>query len=345
MISIWKENGSGGLVQTAILEHTCWIQVVAPSAMEIETLHREYHIHPDIISDILDIDERSRCEREEDYTLIIARVPVPAPDKAVPYHTIPLGIILVRDLIITIALAETELLKELSENRVKNVSLAAPKTFVLRLMQRSTMHYLRYLKEINRKTAAIEEDLHRSIKNVELVRLLAMEKSLVYFTTSIRSNDLLLEKYAELIHRGSPDFIEAKAYMFVGPSQQRLSMENMPLHEEVVAFSQELAKHLPDYEIVSDHVPSRVVMFAKQKFKIDGVWKTWIDFPAFQERALSEKEFTALDYCTRTPQVGLSGKKTAEHQQEVKERFRKRTHIFVDEKTEEMAFYGGNTKT
>ncbi|HLC98099.1 MAG TPA: 4-demethylwyosine synthase TYW1 [Candidatus Nanoarchaeia archaeon] len=158
-------------------------------------------------------------------------------------------------------------------------------------------------------------------------------------------NDLLLEKYAELIHRGSPDFIEAKAYMFVGPSQQRLSMENMPLHEEVVAFSQELAKHLPDYEIVSDHVPSRVVMFAKQKFKIDGVWKTWIDFPAFQERALSEKEFTALDYCTRTPQVGLSGKKTAEHQQEVKERFRKRTHIFVDEKTEEMAFYGGNTKT
>ena len=202
MISIWKENGSGGLVQTAILEHTCWIQVVAPSAMEIETLHREYHIHPDIISDILDIDERSRCEREEDYTLIIARVPVPAPDKAVPYHTIPLGIILVRDLIITIALADTELLKELSENRVKNVSLAAPKTFVLRLMQRSTMHYLRYLKEINRKTAAIEEDLHRSIKNVELVRLLAMEKSLVYFTTSIRSNDLLLEKLNKTVLTG-----------------------------------------------------------------------------------------------------------------------------------------------
>ena len=61
-------------------------------------------------------------------------------------------------------------------------------------------------------------------------------------------NDVMPDKYAELIMRGYPDFIEAKAYMFVGPSQQRLQRDNMPLHEEVVAFSQELLQHLPDYE-------------------------------------------------------------------------------------------------
>jgi magnesium transporter len=227
MITIWKENGIGGIVQTAILERNCWIQVVAPTAMEIETLHREYHIHPDVISDILDLDERSRCDREEDYTLIITRVPVHDPGKDVAHYTIPLGIILVRDLIITISLMETDLLKEIAENKVKNLNVSAPKTFVLRLMQRSTVLYLRYLKEINRRTAAVEDDLHRSIKNVELVRLLAMEKSLVFFTTSIRSNELLLEKLNKVVLTG---LTEAQADLFEDVAieyRQALEMANI----------------------------------------------------------------------------------------------------------------------
>ncbi|MBI2668306.1 4-demethylwyosine synthase TYW1 [Candidatus Woesearchaeota archaeon] len=157
-------------------------------------------------------------------------------------------------------------------------------------------------------------------------------------------NDVLLDKYAELIMKGFPDFIEVKSYMHVGPSQQRLKRENMPLHEEIVEFCKDLVIHLPEYEIVSEHLPSRVVMLAKKKFKKNGVWHTWIDFEKFHELAASGKEFTTDDYLKKTPQVGLSGKGTVDKrksevkgEQEVKT---KEENIFVDEKTDEMEFYG-----
>jgi len=157
-------------------------------------------------------------------------------------------------------------------------------------------------------------------------------------------NDSMHEKYAEMILKGNSDFIEVKSYMHVGPSTERLTRENMPLHEEIVAFSQELVKFLPDYEIVSEHIPSRVLMFAKKKFKKDGVWHTWIDFPKYDELVNSGKEFTADDYSMKTPQVGLSGKGTIDRMPEEKrEKYLKEKgsspEVFVDEKTQELEFY------
>lgn len=156
-------------------------------------------------------------------------------------------------------------------------------------------------------------------------------------------NDVFPEKYAELIHKGSPDFIEIKAYMFVGPSRQRLNQSNMPLHEEVVEFSKVIVDYLPEYGIVSEHIPSRVVMLAKKRFKrIDG-WYTWIDFSKFQELVLSGKEFGTDDYLVKTPQTGISGKGTKERIAEAikkkEEKLQKENVVFVDEKTEELEFY------
>ncbi len=163
-------------------------------------------------------------------------------------------------------------------------------------------------------------------------------------------NDILPEKYAELINKGSSDFIEVKAYMFVGPSRQRLSKENMPLHEEVVVFCKTLLPYLPDYEIVSEHIPSRVVLFAKKKFKHEDGWYTWIDFEKFHELANSGQDFATDDYSKKTPQVGLSGKGSIDYMPaHVKERYFKEMKekkdkgedipIFVDEKTDELDFY------
>lgn len=113
------------------------------------------------------------------------------------------------------------------------------------------------------------------------------------------------ELYAEMIKKGNPDFIEIKAYMHVGASQQRLKRSNMPTHEEVMHFSEELKKFLPDYEIVSEHKPSTVVMLAKNKFLIDGEWHTWIDFEKFTQLAnsKSKKSFSTMDYLKKTPDV------------------------------------------
>ncbi|MAG73176.1 4-demethylwyosine synthase TYW1, partial [archaeon] len=166
------------------------------------------------------------------------------------------------------------------------------------------------------------------------------ERTCVRLTIIKSINDVFVEKYADLIHRGDSDFIEVKAYMHVGQSQLRLKRENMPLHEEVVIFSKKLAEHLPGYEIVSEHISSRVVMFAKKQFKQDGVWKTWIDFPKWDQLMKSGEEFNSMSYCVRTPQTGLSGKGTIDNAPaHVQERLRKEHPLFVSEETEELSFY------
>tara|TARA_Y100000310_G_scaffold63663_1_gene59121 strand:- start:113 stop:637 length:525 start_codon:yes stop_codon:yes gene_type:complete len=161
------------------------------------------------------------------------------------------------------------------------------------------------------------------------------------------------EEYAKMIQKGNPDFIEAKAYMWIGASQERLEKSNMPMHEEVLKFTKELVKHLEDYEIVSEHIPSRVIMLAKKKFKIDNTWNTWIDFKKYEELANSNKPFTTEDYLKATPKnlLGISGKGTLEHykgradkmgvspeeQRKMFKELEKRAN--VDEKTEEISFH------
>jgi tRNA wybutosine-synthesizing protein 1 len=109
------------------------------------------------------------------------------------------------------------------------------------------------------------------------------------------------QQYADLIHKGDPDFIEVKAYMYVGASQERLERSNMPDHDEVVEFTKQLLSFLPHHELVSEHVPSRVTMLAKKKYKKNGKWHTWIDFPKWHELACSGKDFTSDDYLKETP--------------------------------------------
>jgi tRNA wybutosine-synthesizing protein 1 len=120
------------------------------------------------------------------------------------------------------------------------------------------------------------------------------------------------EKYAELISRANPDFVECKSYMFVGSSRQRLSLRNMPWHEEVMAFAQEVASFLPQYEIVAEHTMSRAVLLAKKEWKAKKAkvkgrngqdeWQTWIDFKKWHELVNSGKEFSSKDYRMKTPE-------------------------------------------
>ena len=137
------------------------------------------------------------------------------------------------------------------------------------------------------------------------------ERTCIRLTVVKGVNDVDAPGYAKLIKKGDPDFLEVKGYMFVGASKERLVNENMPWHEEVVEFAKLLEKELTDYEIVSDHVPSRVVLLSKKKFKKDGVWHTWIDFKKYHEfvNSKEDKKFTADDYIAKTPTVGLSGRK------------------------------------
>ncbi len=172
-----------------------WIDVVDPNKDELATLERDYKVNSDHLTDIMDIDEQSRIEKEDEYTLVICRLPVYDARFEVCYFTVPCGVLLFPDRIITVCQYDNEVLDEIRNGRVKGLDLKNKSAFILHLFSRAAICYLRYLKDINRRTAVIEGELQRSVKNHELTQLLSIEKSLVYFTTSIKSNEILLEKF------------------------------------------------------------------------------------------------------------------------------------------------------
>uniref|UniRef100_A0A4W6CX41 S-adenosyl-L-methionine-dependent tRNA 4-demethylwyosine synthase TYW1 n=1 Tax=Lates calcarifer TaxID=8187 RepID=A0A4W6CX41_LATCA len=137
----------------------------------------------------------------------------------------------------------------------------------------------------------------------------------VYRLTLVKAwNVEEMQAYSELIALGQPDFIEVKGVTYCGESSaSSLTMANVPWHQEVVAFVQQLADMLPQYEIACEHEHSNCLLIAHTKFKVEGEWWTWIDYERFQELVQAHEEsggqqsFSALDYIAKTPSWALFG--------------------------------------
>jgi magnesium transporter len=194
MIKIFKTFG--GYAEISKVEKGCWINVTHPDPNEIQRLSDEFSLPSDILLDILDIDERSRIELDDDWTLIILRIPVEVRNNGVPFQTVPLGIIFTDQFTLTLCIQNNEILPEeqFSPFREQYKQITDVFNFTLRLFLRTSNLYLKFLKQINQQTAQIEQDLEQSIKNRELNKLLKMEKCLVFFITSIKSNEIVLAR-------------------------------------------------------------------------------------------------------------------------------------------------------
>ena len=194
MIKIFKTFG--GYSNIAKAEKGCWINVTQPTETEIHRLSSEFQLPQDAITDILDADERPRVEFDDDWSLIIMRIPIESKNNGVPYQTVPLGIFISSSFVLTLCLRNNEILpmEQASPFRDHYKQITDNYNFILRLFLRSGNTYLRYLKQINKQTSMIEQDLEKSIKNKELNLLLKMEKCLVYFITSIKANEIVLAK-------------------------------------------------------------------------------------------------------------------------------------------------------
>ena len=171
-----------------------WIDARKVSQEELLFLQNEYKLDAELLLDVMDQDELSRIENWDDYVLSIMRLPVFTPNSEVSYSTAPVGAIIFPDKIITICWTDCEVLKDMSANRIKGLSLMDFPAFLIRILARSDIMFLRYLKEISRRVTSIQGELHEQIENAELIQLLNLEKSLTYFTTSLRANQILLEK-------------------------------------------------------------------------------------------------------------------------------------------------------
>jgi magnesium transporter len=195
MIRIFKSLG--GYIEIPAAQNGCWLNVTSPSQEEIQTLIRDFSMPEDLIQDILDTDERPRLESDDDWSLIILRIPVPSPNNSVPFFTVPLGVFMTEKYTITLCSVVNEVLppEEPSLYREQYQQVNDVLNFTLKLFLRAANIYLKYLKVINQHTSLIEKDLEKSIRNEELNRLVKMEKCLVYFVTSLKGNEMALTRF------------------------------------------------------------------------------------------------------------------------------------------------------
>jgi len=174
-------------------EKNCWINVVDPSLEEISFLTQKLLLAPEILNDPLDPDENARVESHKNYLLIVCRIPYENDAKNdIPYKTIALGIVFKRDLILTICSKPNLITRAFIEGRVRNFYTSLRERFVMQLFLNSSTMYLKYLKEINHKSNDIQQFLQKSTRNRELFDLLNLEKSMVYFSTSLKANELMM---------------------------------------------------------------------------------------------------------------------------------------------------------
>lgn len=175
-----------------------WINLVNPTENEIKKVCENVRIQEEFIRDSLDFEEKARIDIEEDDGTILFIVDVPIIEKTEDselYTTMPLGMIIVRDdFFITVSLKENKIIKGFENSRMKKFETYKKTKLIFQILYSNSSYYLMYLKQINKETEIAEHILKNSMKNKELLKLLAMEKSLVYLTTSLKSNELIMEK-------------------------------------------------------------------------------------------------------------------------------------------------------
>ncbi|MCB0103169.1 MAG: magnesium transporter CorA family protein [Anaerolineales bacterium] len=192
MLSIYK-NVEGGLETLETIANGAWVNVVDPTPDEVEKLVN-WGMEMDYINYCLDQDEMPRMERDEDYTFILLRIPVRQPEKDIPYITAPLGIMILGNKIITICRYDSDIFKALTNGKYKQMRTGKRYRLTLYIFLETAARYLNLLREINRATEDVEDRLQKSTQNRELLELLKYQKSLTFFATALRSNEVMMER-------------------------------------------------------------------------------------------------------------------------------------------------------
>ena len=193
MLTIHK-TVDGKMQKLDAIQENCWINLTYPSEDELNTVASALDLEPSFLRAALDEEESSRIDSEDDQTLIIIDVPWMEQQNAVVYSTFPMGIILAQKNIITVTLKETPILKDFQDGLIKAADTGKRTQFILYILLQAAKRYLQYLKQIDKIYNYMERQLYKSQRNKELTQLLDLTKSLVYFSTSLKANEVSLEK-------------------------------------------------------------------------------------------------------------------------------------------------------
>jgi len=192
MLSIYKTTEQG-LGKIEMIANGAWVNVVDPTSEEIEKLIN-WGMDMDYINYSLDQDEMPRMERDEEYTFILLRIPIYQPDSDVPYNTVPLGIMILGNRIITVCRYDSDIFKVLTNGKYRLMKTGKRYRLALYIFLETSGRYLNLLREINRATELVEDQLQKSTRNREVLELLKYQKSLTYFATALRSNEVMMER-------------------------------------------------------------------------------------------------------------------------------------------------------
>ena len=210
MIQIYKSSSENNSSLTLLdnIETGCWINVVAPSDEELLLISKKTGVPIQFLKAPLDDEETSRIDIEDGNMIVIVDIPfTEMEDNSLTYDTYPLAIIHTESFLITVCLKNSKVLTDFINGKIKSFFTFKKSRFILQILNRISTYYLIYLRQIDKKSLMIEKRLHKSMKNRELIQLHSLEKSLVYFSTSLKANEITLEKLlkVEVMQKYSED--------------------------------------------------------------------------------------------------------------------------------------------
>jgi magnesium transporter len=201
MISIYKTtyDNTSKLEKLDSIESGCWINVVSPTTQDLSLLSKKTSVPIEFLRAPLDDEEASRIEIEDDITLVVIDIPfTEMEDNSLTYDTYPLAIIYTKNELITICLKNSKIITDFINGKVRNFYTFKRSRFILQILYRVSSYYLVCLRQIDKKSLMIQKKLQKSMGNRELMHLLSLRNSLIYFSTSLKSNEISLEKMLKL---------------------------------------------------------------------------------------------------------------------------------------------------
>ena len=184
-----------GFIEKKSWEANCWVNIENPDSDDFEFLTKQLNVPISFLEDIADDDERPRTETEGNWLLTIIRIPMQNDKADIPFTTVPIGIITNKEVIVSICYHHTELIPDfILHTRRKSIVIKNKLDLILRIIYSSAAWFLKYLEQINSYVATAEKRLEKSIRNEDLLSLMNLQKTLVYFDTSIRGNEVMISR-------------------------------------------------------------------------------------------------------------------------------------------------------
>ena len=244
MIRIFKTE-DGAMHEKEEMQPGCWIALTNPTASEILEIADACQIDPDHLKAPLDEEERSRIEAEDEYTLILVDIPaIEIRHDQRTYTTIPLGIILTQDIIVTICTEDTPVLQNFVRSRVKEFSTKKKLRFVYQILYRTAAIYQANLRIIDKRRTEIEERVGSDTDDSDLINLHELESTLVYFATSLRANGVVLDRLTR--YKRLEQYPEDKELLDDVIVENRQAIEMTTIYRDIINGTRELMSSLLD---------------------------------------------------------------------------------------------------